>query len=111
MKASDELSYLVGEKTMSFLPLDVLTDSYGEPRIESYCTISRIRAATSDKLGELELHHHLIVGDDWCSHTVESYVYYIKEDTLISVQDAESGERHDLKVVALEDNKISFLVL
>ncbi len=111
MKTSEELSYKAGEKSMSFLPLDVMTDQYSEPRIESYCTVSRIRNATGNNPGELVLHHHLIVGDDWRSHTVEEYTYYVREGSLITMQDAESGERHDLKVTFLSDNRISFLVL
>ncbi|MBQ5537811.1 MULTISPECIES: hypothetical protein [Treponema] len=111
MKKADEYSYFAGEKSMEFLPLDVLTDQYGEPRIESYCTIARIRAATADKSGELELHHHLIVGDDWRSHTVESYTYYISLGSKIAMQDSETGARFELEVTSLENNRISLLVL
>ena len=111
MNASEELSFAAGEKSMSFLPLDVMTDQYAEPRIESYCTLARIRAANGTLPGELELHHHLIVDNNWCSHTIESYTYYVREGSLISMQDAETGERHDLKITFLGDNKISFLVL
>ena len=111
MKSSEELSFVVGEKSMSFLPLDVMTDSYSEPRIESYCTLSKIRAASGDTNGELELDHHCIVGGDWTSHTIEKYTYYVSEGTVIKLQDAESGERFDLKVTKLENNKITLLVL
>lgn len=111
MKANEEFSFRAGEKSMSFLPLDVMTDQYGEPRIESYCTVARIRNATGGIPGELELHHHLIVGDDWRSHTVESYTYYVSEGSLVSMQDSESGERHELKVIFLDDNEIKLQVI
>ena len=111
MKSSEELNFCVGEKSMSFLPLDAMLDSYSEPRVESYCTLSRIKDATDNAAGELELHHHLIVAGDWTSHTIERYTYYVREGSVIKVQDAESGERHELKVTALADNSISLLVL
>ncbi len=111
MNKNEELSFYAGEKSMSFLPLDAMLDSYSEPRVESYCTISRIKATVGEKSGELELHHHLIIAGDWTSHTIESYTYYVKEGSTIKVQDAESGEQHELKVTALADNCISLLVL
>ena len=49
MKSSEELSFVVGEKSMSFLPLDVMLDSYSEPRIESYCTLAEIGQVTQLK--------------------------------------------------------------
>jgi len=111
MNKNEELSFYAGEKSMSFLPLDTMLDSYSEPRVESYCTISRIKAPTASSSGELELHHHLIIAGDWTSHTIESYTYYVKEGSTIRVQDTESGERHELKVTSLRDNSISLLVL
>ena len=113
MKSSEELSFVVGEKSMSFLPLDVMLDSYSEPRIESYCTIAKILSAESSgrDIGELELHHHCIVGGDWTSHTIESYSYFVKEGSVIKLQDAESGDRFDLKVTSISDNAITLLVL
>ena len=111
MKSSEELTFVVGEKSMSFLPLDVMTDSYSEPRIESYCTLAKIHAGENGAQGELELHHHCIVGGDWTSHTIESYTYFVREGSVIKLQDAESGERFDLQVTLLEDNKITLLVL
>ncbi len=110
MKKTDVLNYVAGEKSMEFLPVDVMTDQYSEPRIESYCTIARIRGSLEQVPGELELHHHLIVGDDWRSHTVESYTYYISQGSTFTLQDAETGERFDLKVLFLDNNKISLEV-
>lgn len=110
MKSSDVLNYVCGEKSMEFLPVDVMTDQYGEPRIESYCTVARIRGAVGSIPGELELHHHLIVDGNWSSHTVESYTYYVSQGVAITLQDAETGERFDLKVMFLDNNKISLQV-
>ena len=111
MKSNDTLTYKTGEKSMEFLPLDVMTDQYAEPRIESYCTIAKVHLPMGEDCGVLELHHHLIVADNWTSHTIEPYTYYIKCNEVLSVQDAETGERKELQVTKLENNLISFTVL